>query len=181
MPYKMMRPEHRRIERRPGRLAILSEAVAEQGWEERRIHCWDMESACDEERRKRCSAHFVRRNCWDLWAAEYFPPGRKPCCHPDLDCSNCAVASFKFGGSVAVYVALPLKPSPQHNVAVRDRAAKYCNFLHNAKENGQAKGEAEGRPSFRCQRRPGIDLHSSYVSEVCSLPEHRGCPFYQAD
>jgi hypothetical protein len=181
MPDKIIRPERRRIERRPGRLANPNEAVAEQGWEERRTHCWDLESTCSEERRKRCSAHFVRRNCWDLWAAEYFPQGRKPCCHPDLDCSNCAVASTKFGESVAVYVALPIRSGPQAVSAVRDRAAKYCDYLHSPKENGQAKGEGEVRPSFRCQRRPGIQLHSSYVSEVCSLPEHRDCPFYEAD
>lgn len=74
MPEKIIRPERRRLDRRPGRLAALSEAVSEQKWEEKRTHCWDIEPSCSEERRKRCSAHFVRRNCWDLWAAEYFPP-----------------------------------------------------------------------------------------------------------
>jgi hypothetical protein len=181
MPDKIIRPERRRFERRPGRLASLSEAVAEQSWEERRTHCWDIESSCDEERRKRCSAHFVRRNCWDLWAAEFFPPGRKPCCHGDLDCSECAVAASKFDGSMAVYVALPVKAGAISGGASRDRTARYCGCLQNAKESSQARGDAEGRPSFRCQRRPGIQLHSSYVSEVCSTPDHRDCPFFERE
>ncbi|HEX2987556.1 MAG TPA: hypothetical protein VHS06_05235 [Chloroflexota bacterium] len=60
----------------------------------------------------------------------------------------------------------------------RDRAAKYCDFLQSVRDNSQAKGDPEGRPIFRCQRRPGIQLHSSYVSEVCSTPDHHECPFF---
>ncbi len=179
MPEKIIRPERRRLEHRQDRLAALGDVVEEEGWDERRVHCWDLEATCTEGRRKRCAAHFVRRNCWDLWAAEYFPPGRKPCCHGDLDCAQCPVAAAKFGGSVSVYVEVPSKEAARRTVTlVAERTATYCRYLYSLKEGAGQRNDGDGKPMFRCQRRPGIQLHGTYVSEVCGSPEHRECTFY---
>lgn len=177
MDEKIIRPERRHLERRQGRLASLRHAVEESSWSERRIHCWDLESDCTEIRRKRCAAYFVRRNCWDLWAAEYFPPGRKPCCHRDLDCSACPVAAAKFSGPVSVYVPVPTKGDSSQPAAATNHTLTYCPSLYSIKEPSATKGDPEVRTVFRCQRRPGIQLHSTYVSEVCGSPDHRECTF----
>ncbi len=182
MPDKIVRPEHRRTDGRQGRLSSLGDAVSDGGLAERRVHCWDLDSSCTEERRRRCSAHFVKRNCWDLWAAEYFPPGRKPCCHPDLDCAQCPVALAKFGAVVSVYVEVPATVAGSRGTPVEsNRLPTYCPFLYSSKEGAGPYGEGEGRTAFHCQRRRGVQLHSSYVSEVCGSPSHRECTFYAAE
>ncbi len=176
---KIIKPERRRWERRQDRLAALGDVVEEGGWGERRVHCWDLETECTEERRKRCAAHFVRRNCWDLWAAEYFPPGRKPCCHGDLDCSQCPVAAAKFEGQLAVHVAVPPKDRSTRSAGA-ERPPAYCPYLYSLKDAPGVR-EGDGKPEFRCQRRRGIQLHGTYVSEVCGSPEHRECTFYDTE
>ncbi len=181
MDEKIVRPDRRRPEHRQDRLAALSDAVDGDSWGERRTHCWDLDVNCTEERRKRCAAHFVRRNCWDLWAAEYFPPGRKPCCHSDLDCSQCSVAAAKFGGPVSVYLAVPAHRSSSNSPAASERPAVYCRYLYSVKDASAVRSDGEGKPTFRCQRRRGIQLDSSYVSEVCGTSDHRECTFYAAE
>jgi hypothetical protein len=177
MGEKIIKPERRQLERRQGRLAALGDAVSESTWVERRVHCWDLETACTEDRRKRCAAHFVRRNCWDLWAAEFFPAGRRPCCHPDLDCSDCPVALDKFGGPISVYVAVPARDGRASGSETS--VAIHCGHLYSLKEPATVRGgETEQKLIFRCQRRPGIQLHGSYVSEVCGTAEHRECTFH---
>lgn len=177
---KIIKPERRRVERR--RLDALANAVDEAVWAERRVHCWDLERECTEERRKRCSAYFVRRNCWDLWAAEYFPPGRKPCCHPDLDCAECPVASAKFSGPVAIHVAVPPRLAGSELAAASaGRGPTLCPYLYTSREGQSEKGDGEARPVFKCRRRHGIMLHSTYISDVCSRPEYRECTFYGTD
>ncbi len=178
MAEKIVKPERRRLDRRQDRLAALGDAVEEGGWGDRRVHCWDLEVECTEERRKRCAAHFVKRNCWDLWAVEYFPPGRKPCCHGDVDCTECPIASAKFGGTLAVHVPIPARGGGGQGAATpADRSPTYCAYLYSLKESSGARGDDTSRTVFRCQRRPGIQLHSTYVSEVCGSPEHRECTF----
>lgn len=179
MPEKVIRPDRRRFERRLDRLASLGEAVDHASRDERRIHCWDLEAECTEERRKKCAAYFVRRNCWDLWAAEYFPPGRKPCCHSDPDCSECPVAQAKFRGPVSVYLAIPSRQEGDPSVAVASRPATHCPFLYTVREAVAGRGEDETRAVFKCQRRRAVQLHGSYVSEVCSTPGHRECTFFE--
>ena len=71
---RIVKPERRQMERRPTRLAALGDAVSGPPGSERRVQCWDLEPECTDEWRRRCPAYFVKRNCWDLWAAEYFPP-----------------------------------------------------------------------------------------------------------
>lgn len=181
MAGKVIRPDRRRVERRPDRLASLGDAVDDGGRGERRIHCWDLEPECTEERRRQCAAHFVRRSCWDLWAAEYFPPGRKPCCHSYLDCSDCPVAAAKFRGPVSIYVAIP---SPRQGgptaASAATRPATYCPFLYSVREGMSGRTEEEARLVFKCQRRRAVQLHGTYVSEVCGTPEHRECTFFEA-
>ncbi len=150
-------------------------------WSERRTHCWNLEPECTEERRKRCAAYFVRRNCWDLWAAEYFPPGRKPCCHPDLDCSECPVATAKFDGAISVYVEVPPRAHGAGAAAESSRPGTYCPHLFSTRERFGHRGDGESRPVFRCQRRRGISLHGSYVSEMCGTVDYRECPFHDAE
>ncbi|MCL4370949.1 MAG: hypothetical protein M1380_08605 [Chloroflexi bacterium] len=182
MAEKIVRPERRRLERRQDRLAALGDAVEEGSRDERRIHCWDIEVECSEGRRKKCAAHFVKRNCWDLWAAEYFPPGRKPCCHGDLDCSQCPVAAAKFGGPVSVYVEVPTKErGARTRPPAVERPSTYCPFLYSLKDGAGLRSDGDGKPMFRCQRRRGIQLHGTYVSEVCGSPEHRECTFYDTE
>lgn len=174
---KIVRPERRQIERRSNRLSALGEAVAESPWSDRRVQCWNLEAGCTEERRKRCSAYFVRRNCWDLWAAEYFPPGRKPCCHPELECDGCAVAEAKFEGDISIYVETPRKSSTG-----REATPAYCGHLFNLRDpQWKSRPEIDSKSEFKCRRRPGIVLHESYVSEVCSCREHRECVFYESE
>ncbi len=174
---KIVKPERRR----PHRLAALAEAVEEAAWFDRRVHCWNLEPTCTEERRKRCSAYYVLRNCWDLWAAEYFPPGRKPCCHPEVDCSECPVTAAKFSGPVPIHVAVPGPASETRATSGgSSRAPTCCPYLYTQKDPQLEKAGAEARPVFRCQRRAGIMLHSTYISEVCSCPEHRECTFFGA-
>lgn len=177
---KIVRPERRRLERRQGRLAALGQAVDEAAWGERRTHCWDLSSRCSEAQRKKCAAHFVRRNCWDIWAAEYFPPGRKPCCYPHMDCSECTVAAAKFQGPIPVYVEVPGRPVGTATVG-GGRPVAYCHHLFRVKEAGGPRGDGELRQVFKCHRRAGIVLHSTYVSEVCGSLDHRECSFYTAE
>ncbi len=181
MREKIVRPERRRQERRPNRLSALGEAVAESPWSDRRTQCWNLEPDCSEERRKGCPAYFVRRNCWDLWAAEYFPPGRRPCCHPDVDCSECSITDIKFKGPISIYVSTPAQrdPSPKDSP---EPAASYCRHLYNPRDNSAVQRlETDPRGDFKCRRRPGILLHETYVSEVCSCLEHLDCVFYEAE
>ncbi|MHB0871659.1 MAG: hypothetical protein ACYC66_11060 [Chloroflexota bacterium] len=179
---KIVKPERRRLERRQVRLAALGDVVEEASRDDRRVHCWDLESGCTEGRRKRCAAHFVQRNCWDLWAAEYFPPGRKPCCHGDLDCARCPIATAKFGGPVSIYLAVPSKDgSARLAQPASERPAAYCPCLYSIKEGSGSRGDGDGKLVFRCQRRRGVQLHSTYVSEVCGTPEHRECTFYDTE
>lgn len=180
MSDKIIRPERRRVEPRPGRLAALGQAVDEEIWSERRTHCWDLSPDCSEAQRKRCSAYFVRRNCWDLWAAEYFPPGRKPCCHPDQDCSECPVAAEKFRGPISIYVEVPRR-AVERRAPDGARPAAYCPHLFRVKEAAGPRGDGEMRHVFKCHRRSGIALHSTYVSEVCGSLDHRECSFYPLD
>ncbi len=181
MREKVVKPERRQLERRPSRLSALGDALAENPWSDRRTQCWNLEPDCSEERRKRCPAYFVRRNCWDLWAPEYFPPGRRPCCHPDTDCSECSLPATKFRGSIPVYVSAPLK----HDAEPRnlpELARSYCRHLYNPRDGSAVqRPESDPRGDFKCHRRPGILLHESYVSEVCSCLEHRECVFYGAE
>lgn len=181
MPEKVIRPDRRKSERRLDRLASLGEAVDRASREERRVHCWDLEAECTEERRKQCAAYFVRRNCWDLWAAEYFPPGRKPCCHADLDCSDCPVAQAKFGGPISIYVAVPPRREIALSTPSASRPATHCQFLYSIRESIAGRGEDETRAVFKCQRRRAVQLHASYVSEVCSTPEYRDCSFFEVE
>jgi hypothetical protein len=181
MVEKIVRPERRQTARRQDRLAALGEVVGDGGRGERRTHCWDLEPECTEERRKRCSAYFVKRNCWDLWAAEYFPPGRKPCCHPDLDCSQCPVAGAKFAGPISIYVEVPAREVRHREAPTASRSATYCRYLFRAADGPSQQGDNDGKPVFRCRRRPGIQLHATYVSEVCGCPEHRDCTFFGAE
>ncbi len=182
MPDKIIRPERRRLERRHDRLTALGVAVDEAASAERRTHCWDLSPICDEERRKRCAAHFVKRNCWDLWGAEYFPPGRKPCCHNDQDCSECPVASAKFRGPVSIYVEVPARTGGERTgIANGGRPAGYCAELYSVKDSAVARNESEAKSTFKCHRRRGVVLHSSYVTEVCGTVHHRQCPFFSDD
>lgn len=181
MPEKVIRPDRRQFERRLDRLASLGGDAGDAGRADRRVHCWDLEPECTEERRKQCAAYFVRRNCWDLWAAEYFPPGRKPCCHPDLDCSECPVAQAKFRGPVSVYLAVPSRREKDPSVAMSSRPATHCPFLYSEREAAGARGEDETKVVFKCQRRRAVQLHGSYVSEVCSTPEYRECTFFETE
>ena len=181
MREKIVKPERRRIVRRQDRLGALGEAVHEAAWRERRVHCWDLEPQCTEERRKKCAAHFVQRNCWDLWAAEYFPPGRKPCCHPDLDCSDCSLTTIKFSDVISVYVEVPSRTEGRRSAATaQHRPPIYCAFLYSVTKDPLVvrDDDEDDRMVFRCQRRPGIILHSTYVSDVCGSPEHQECIFY---
>lgn len=177
---KVIRPERRRPDRRQQRLAALAEVVDESAWLERRVHCWNLEPECTEERRKRCAAHFVRRNCWDLWAAEFFPPGRKPCCHPDQDCSDCPLATAKFDGPLSVYVDVPSGATDLVDAVSPGRSPACCAHLYSVRDPQSERGEGNGKLTFKCQRRHGIVLHSSYVSEVCSCAEHRECTFFHS-
>ena len=181
MPEKVIRPDRRQYERRLDRLASLGGAVDHTVQDERRVHCWDLEAECTEERRRRCAAYFVRRNCWDLWATEYFPPGRKPCCHSDLDCSECPVAQVKFNGPVSVYVAVPVRRQGDLSTHMASRPATHCPFLYSVREAIAGKGEEETKTVFKCQRRRAVQLHGSYVSEVCSTPEYRDCSFFEVE
>lgn len=177
---KIVRPERRRP---GGRQARTPPSAGMADWEERRTHCWDLEPECNEDRRRRCAAHFVRRNCWDLWAAEYFPPGRKPCCHPDLDCTRCPIATTKFGETVSIYVEMP----PRRESAGAERqagglvGAAICPSLYRARDGAVGPGDDDARSAFRCRRRPGIQLHATYVSEVCNRPEYKECLFFAAE
>lgn len=181
MREKVVKPERRRLERRPNRLSALGDAVAESPWSDRRVQCWNLEPDCSEERRKRCPAYFVRRNCWDLWAAEYFPPGRRPCCHPDSDCSECSVSAAKFRGSIQIFVSTPPKRDSKRQDAP-EPAVSYCRHLYNPRDGSAAqRSEIDPRGDFKCRRRPGVLLHESYVSEVCSCLEHLDCIFYEAE
>lgn len=175
---KIIKPDRRRPERPRDRLAALGGVVAQNSWEERRVHCWDLDPDCTEERRKQCAAYFVRRNCWDLWAAEYFPPGRKPCCHGELDCVRCPVTTAKFGGTISVHVAVPRRESGRRGGRLADRPAAYCPHLYSIKEDSDRE---EGKLVFRCQLRTGVRLHSSYVSEVCGTSEYGECAFQVAE
>ncbi len=178
MADKVVKPDRRRVQRRLDRLASTGASVEDSSVDERRTHCWDLDPECDESRRKQCAAYFVRRNCWDLWAAEYFPPGRKPCCHSNLDCSECPVAGAKFQGPVSVY--LSVSSSHQTSAAITlsaSRSAIHCPYLYTVREAVSGHDE-ESRQLFRCQRRRAVQLHSTYVSEVCGSPEHRDCPFF---
>lgn len=172
---RIVKPERRHLERPTSRLAALGEVVPESPWAERRVQCWNLEPKCTEESRRRCSAYFVRRNCWDLWAAEYFPPGRKPCCHPDRDCSDCSITAAKFKGDIAIYVETPAKASRD-----AEPSTSYCQHLYSPSQPA-SKMEIDERYDFKCRRRPGILLHETYVSDVCSCLEHRDCVFYEAD
>ncbi len=179
MPEKEVRPERRRVDRRHDRLIALGDVVDETSRDERRVHCWDLESGCTDARRRQCAAYFVRRNCWDLWAAEFFPPGRKPCCHPELDCSECPITAAKFGGSLPIYVSVP-RPS-QRGQSGAARASAYCPYLYSVREGAAGREGDEGKPVFRCQRRHGVKLHGTYVNEVCGSADHRQCMFYEMD
>lgn len=181
MREKVVKPERRQFERRPSRLAALGDALAESPWSDRRVQCWNLEPNCSEERRKKCPAYFVRRNCWDLWAAEYFPPGRRPCCHPETDCSVCAVAAAKFKGPISIYVATPSKHNPEQQ-RVSEPSASYCQHLYNPRDTSAAlRPGPDLKDGFKCHRRPGVLLHESYVSEVCSCADHLECVFYEAE
>jgi hypothetical protein len=183
MREKVIRPERRLpAERRASRLSALGDAVTENPWSDRRVQCWTLDPACSDERRKRCPAYFVRRNCWDLWAAEYFPPGRRPCCHPDVDCSDCPTTAAKFRGPIAIYVATPAKASSGESLDPSASGRSYCCHLYNSKDGRPSqRQDAEFKSDFKCRRRPGILLHESYVSEVCSCLEHLACVFYDAE
>ncbi len=174
MRKRIIRPERRRIDKRPRRSA-LGDAVQEGAWSDQRVHCWDLEPECTDERRKLCAAYFIRRNCWDIWAAEFFPAGRKPCCHSDLDCGDCPVAAGKFTDEISVYVEPPRRgPASRTTVA-------HCANLYTARDGYSGKSESDDRVEFRCRRRPGIMLHETYVMEVCSCLEHRECIFCEAE
>ncbi len=181
MRKKVVRPERRQLERRPSRLSALGEAVSASPWAERRVQCWHLDPDCTEESRRRCPAYFVRRNCWDLWAAEFFPPGRRPCCRPhEEECSDCRVATAKFSGDIAIYVDTPTKSNSSSGRATT--ATAYCQYLYNPRETPTiARGESDARGEFKCRRRPGILLHETYVSEVCSCLEHHDCVFYETE
>jgi hypothetical protein len=182
MRERIVRPERRHMERRSSRLSVLGDAVSESSWSDRRLQCWNLDPECDEIRRKKCSAYFLRRNCWDLWAAEYFPAGRRPCCHPDVECSECSLASAKFSGPISIYVATP---SSLDRTARQNSPASfvsYCCHLYNSRDASAAqRPDVEVRADFKCHRRPGILLHESYVSEVCSCLDHRDCVFYDTE
>ncbi len=178
MADKVVKPDRRGAERRLGRLASARASFENSPVDERRTHCWDLDPECSESRRKQCAAYFVRRNCWDLWAAEFFPPGRKPCCHSSLDCSECAVAGTKFEGPVSIYLSIPARQQPSAAISLSaSRSAIHCPHLYTAQEAVPGRDE-EPRQLFKCQRRRAVQLHSSYVSEVCGSPEHRDCAFF---
>ena len=182
MPMKVVRPDRRRAERRVDRLPSLDGAPEVAGREERRVHCWDLEAKCTEERRRRCGAFFVRRNCWDLWAAEYFPPGRKPCCHQDLDCSECPIAKAKFQGQISIYVSVPARRADDGSVATAKlRTGTVCPYLYSFREEAAGRGDEEVKLAFKCQRRRAVQLHSSYVSDVCATAEYRDCTFFESE
>jgi hypothetical protein len=175
---RIIKPERRQIERRPSRLAALGDAVSGGPYSDRRIQCWDLEPDCTEEWRRRCPAFFVKRNCWDLWAAEFFPPGRRPCCHPDRECDRCAVAASKFGGDISIYVDLPQRAGSSS----KKSANAFCRYLYNSKDGpSSAKVDLEAKGEFKCRRRPGVLLHESYVTDVCSCLEHLDCVFYEGE
>lgn len=178
MGEKIIRPDRRYGERRQGRLAALGDAVEKRDWSDRRVYCWNLEPECNEARRRGCAAHFVQRNCWDLWATEYFPPGRKPCCHPDLDCSDCPVAQAKFGSTVSVYVPVPSSIQQSAADGPHEKSTGFCPSLFRVK-GASAGTDDDSKPAFRCRRRSGIALHHSYVSEVCGSREYRECIFYE--
>jgi hypothetical protein len=178
---RIVKPERRQVERRAHRLSSLGDAVAEGPWGDRRVHCWDLDPDCSEEQRKKCAAYFVRRNCWDLWAAEYFPAGRRPCCHKDLDCSECSVASSKFGGPISVFVSTPTREEDEPHFGHEETASTFCRSLYNSRDAQAQRADSDGRNDFRCRHRPGIVLHESYVSEVCSCLDHRDCVFYEPE
>ena len=179
MRERVIKPDRRSAERRSTRLSTLADAVEEINWRERRVYCWHLESTCTEERRRRCSAHFVEQNCWDLWALEYFPPGRKPCCHPDTDCAECSVSQAKFGDSLSVYVAVPSRTSAASSREPNVAPPTCCSFLYSRKDAQAVGMDDESRQIFKCQHRSGIVLHSSYVTDVCSTPDHEECAFYE--
>lgn len=180
MRERIVKPERRRYERRQTRLSALNEAVSapsplDRRYSDRRIQCWNLDTGCTEERRRRCSAYFVKRNCWDLWAAEYFPPGRKPCCHPDLDCSECALTASKFGISIAIYVDTPQRAQYAYAAsAAAEREQSFCPHLYG---DSVTRPDTSTRLDFKCRHRPGVFLHETYVSEVCSCAEYRACVF----
>jgi len=181
MRERVVKPERRQLERRPSRLSFLGDAVAESPWSDRRVQCWNLEPDCSDERRKKCPAYFVRCNCWDLWAAEYFPPGRRPCCHPDVDCAECSITAAKFRGPISVYVSTPPKQGSEPQGSP-EPAESYCRHLYHVRDGFAAQRPgADPKADFKCHRRPGILLHESYVSEVCSCPEHLDCVFYEAE
>lgn len=182
MGQKIIRPDRRLVPRRQPRLSALAEAVKDSIWADRRTYCWTLDPACTEERRKRCGAHFIERNCWDIWGAEYFPQGRRPCCHPEVvDCSDCSITKAKFNGAMSVYVPIPARAVDSAPHSRGAEALNCCTHLYSQRTNLIEASEDESRQSFRCQRRPGVLLHSSYVSDVCSIPEHRECIFYEED
>jgi len=177
---KIIKPERRQMERRPTRLAALGDAVAGGPWSDRRVQCWDLEHDCTPEWRRRCPAFFVKRNCWDLWAAEFFPPGRRPCCHPDRSCEECAVAASKFGNEISIYVDLPEKSGSASKSKASVKA--YCQYLYNSRDGlNSTRVDPDTKGEFKCRRRSGVLLHESYVTEVCSCLEHRDCVFYESE
>jgi hypothetical protein len=176
---KIVRPDRRYPNRRqslPSTPIGPSEGI---NWRNRRVYCWNLEPTCTEERRRRCSAYFIDHNCWDLWATEYFPPGRRPCCHPDeSDCSDCAVAAAKFDGPISVYVSFPSRRGNGGISASSGDSGIGCPHFYIQKNANAEGGDPEGRQSLKCQRRRGVTLHSSYVSEVCNVREYQECVFY---
>jgi hypothetical protein len=175
---KIVRPDRRHPSRRQPRPLAPAAPVDGINWRDRRVYCWNLEPNCTEERRRRCSAYFVDHNCWDLWATEYFPPGRRPCCHPsEEDCGDCSLTVAKFEGPISLYVAVPSR----RNVGITASAGEpvvRCGHFYTQKSPQTEGTDVEARQPFKCQRRPGVVLHASYVSEVCNTREHQECVFY---
>jgi hypothetical protein len=176
---KIVRPDRRHPNRRQPRPPTPVAPPEGINWRDRRVYCWNLEPTCTEERRRRCSAYFIDHNCWDLWATEYFPPGRRPCCHPDeSDCSDCPVAAAKFNDHISVYVSVPPRRANSGTGASNVEVGVHCNHFYVQKNPNTENVDPDARQSFRCQRRRGVILHNSYVAEVCNTHEYQECVFF---
>ena len=153
-------------------------------------HCWEIIQApdntlhghCDE-----CYAHFVRQDCWTLWALR--EAGNKPCCQKRDDCTTCPVLLNQIAPrpteTVQMRAKAPVKPPPPPRSGVNKQVCHYLeapdipanpdapHYLNAVSRAVQARSSA-----FRCRLR-GVHLDIGYVNDMCVSRHVQDCVFLE--